>query len=341
MGARQQADEVEIVQRRDDFGAGVGGEPRAERVAHVRVGMDGQDQRDIGPLQDALEGVADLADAVAKVLAPMTGRQNDPASPVARGDFSAQRGEARIGLDPGPRGLQRVDDGVAGDEDLRLRDILEMQHLRRARRRGEMLVRDLGDDLAVHLFRPGFVDVAAAQARLDMRDGDAAVKGGERADHGAGRVALHDDAIGPGAVVDIAKRQQKPRGQFVERLVRLHDVEIEILRDLRQREDRVEQVAMLGRHANRAAQILPRLKLVDEGEELQRLGAGADDDEDVWLHEGAGSIDPLRSLGRSALRKHGGDDLAIGEARFPDPEMALTLPDENYRLTRRRAGSRG
>jgi hypothetical protein len=81
---------------------------------------------------------------------------------------------------------------------------------------------------------------------LDMADGDLAVIGRERADHGGGGVALHDHAVGLLGVHHIAETGQQARGQPVERLARLHHVEVDIGRDARDRQHLIEQPAMLG-----------------------------------------------------------------------------------------------
>ncbi len=96
MRARQQADEVEIFLRRNDLRAGVGSQPRAQGIAHIRVRVHRQDDDDIGPFEDALESVADLADAVAEILPAVTGGENDLAALVALGERGTEHGEAGV-----------------------------------------------------------------------------------------------------------------------------------------------------------------------------------------------------------------------------------------------------
>ena len=213
-------------------------------------GCSRQDDGDIGTLKDALEGVADLSDTVAKILPAVTGRQNDFAVLVALGERATEYGETGVSLDHRAAGQKRVDDRIAGDMNLSPGHVLEIQHLGGASGRREMLVGNLGYDLAVHLFRPRLINIAAAQAGLDMRNRDPPVVSGERADHGAGRVALHDDPVRPNAVIDLADRQQQPGTQLIQRLVGFHDVEIEVWLDLAERENRIEEIAMLGGYAN-------------------------------------------------------------------------------------------
>ena len=187
-----------------------------------------------------------------------------------------------------------------------------------------MLIGDLRDDLPVHLFRPRLLNVAASKACLDVRNRNAAIIGGERADHGAGRVALHDDPIWPSAVVDFADRQQKPRAQLVQRLIGSHDVEIEIRLDPGQGENRIKEIAMLRGHADRGAEIFLRIEFVNDGIELQRLRARSNDHKDIFLHQWMSSVRPLRPAGKPALRKHDAAHLAIGLARFrPGPARSV------------------
>ena len=69
---------------------------------------------------------------------------------------------------------------------------------------GEVQTGDRGDDAAVHLFGPGMMDVAGPQASLDMRNGDAAMIGGERGGHCRGGVTLNDDPVRPLGVHDLS-----------------------------------------------------------------------------------------------------------------------------------------
>ena len=230
--------------------------------------MHGQHEDDIRPFEDTLEGVADLVNAIAKVLAAVAGSEDDLATLVARRDARAEQREAGRRLDHCARGVKRVDDRIAGDEDLRPRHILEIEHLGGASGRREMLVGDLRDEPSVHLLRPWFVDIAAAQSRLDVRDGYAPIEGGQRADHGARGVALHDDAIRLGLIVDLSERHQQAGAELIQRLVRLHDVEIEVGLDPGQRKDRIEQIAMLCGYADLRAQRTFGIELVDDGEEF-------------------------------------------------------------------------
>ena len=60
-------------------------------------------------------------------------------------------------------------------------------------------------------------------------------------------LSLHRRALG---IHHLAKSGQQPRGQPIERLAGLHQIQIMIGRQLRDRQDLIEQAAMLGGHAN-------------------------------------------------------------------------------------------
>ncbi len=92
--------------------------------------------------------------------------------------------------------------------------------------------------------------IAAAQARLDMGDRDAAMMRGDRSGLGAGRVALDDDAVGPFGVQHLADAGQQPCGQRIERLAGPHEPEIDVRDDVGERKDLIEQFAMLAGHAD-------------------------------------------------------------------------------------------
>ena len=155
------------------------------------------------------------------------------------------------------------------------------------------------DDLAVDLFGPGMVDVAAAQTRLDMADRDFAVKRGECAAHRTGRVALHDHPVGRLGIQRFADSGQKPRGQRVEALVRAHHREIVVGHNLRDIEHLVQHRAVLpGRddHRRKARVVAQQ---VDQREELDRLRPGAEDDRNLERRIGvrAGHVARLRKIG--------------------------------------------
>src|SRR5689334_15360487 len=93
--------------------------------------------------------------------------------------------------------MQRIDHGVSGYVDRRRVDVFASKRFGRGIGWGEVERGEAADDLAVDLFGPRMVDVAAPEARLDVGDRNLAVVGGERPGHRGGSVALDHHPIGP------------------------------------------------------------------------------------------------------------------------------------------------
>jgi hypothetical protein len=148
---------------------------------------------------------------------------------------------------------------------------------------------DRADHLAVDLFGPWVVDVAAAQAGLDMGDRDLAVVRRQRAGHRGGGVALHDDPVGTFGVDHRAEPGQQVRGERVERLVGPHQVEVVLGHHAGNRQDLVEHPAVLPADAHAADEPRVGVERMDQREQLDRLRPGAEHGEDALAggHEAA------------------------------------------------------
>jgi len=241
--------------------------------------VDGEDHGDVVARGDPRDRARDRRHAVAKILAPVRGHQDDALTCEPLHDRVEAGTEPWIRRDPVSRPVQRVDHRIARDVDGLRSDVLAQQCVCGGLRRCEVEHRDRCDDPAVHLFGPGVVDVARAQPRLDMRDRDLAVIGGQRPRHRGRGVALHDDEVGPFGIHHLAKPDQQPRGQPVERLAGFHEVEIDVGHQSGDRQDLVEQTPVLRRHAGPDRQPGPCREGRDDGEEFDRFRARAEDDE--------------------------------------------------------------
>ena len=91
---------------------------------------------------------------------------------------------------------QRVDHGVAGDDDVGRVDAVREQVAPREGCRREVQRGELRGEPAVHLLRERVVAVVGAQARLDVEDRHLLVERGQAGDERRGRVALHHDRVG-------------------------------------------------------------------------------------------------------------------------------------------------
>lgn len=153
--------------------------------------------------------------------------------------------EVGIGLDLVQRQKERVYDGVAGDGDTGRVDVFAQEVVAARLGRGEVVRRDLRGELTIGLLGPRAVDVARAQSRLDVRDPDLPVKGGERRGEGRRRVAVDENDVGLEVVQHIAHPQQHVGSHVVEILSRFHDVQVVIGGDIEEPKHLVEHLAVL------------------------------------------------------------------------------------------------
>ena len=87
---------------------------------------------------------------------------------------------------------------------------------------------------------------------------------------------MNDDAIWLFGVERLAQFDDQLGGQSVERLVRDHDVKVDVRHDPGNLQHLIQQAAMLGRHDDAGFHAGPRAQGVDHREHLDRFGAGAE-----------------------------------------------------------------
>src|SRR3954469_2632855 len=140
-----------------------------EYVVHVRIGMDGQDDRHILPEQDPLQSFDDIEDALAEIFAAVAGYKDDSSISVMPTYAVPARGKKRVRIDDCLCANQSIDDRVSGYVYSFARHILRSQSPCSPVCWSKMLVGNGANDLPVHLFRPGGVYIAAPQPGLNMR----------------------------------------------------------------------------------------------------------------------------------------------------------------------------
>jgi hypothetical protein len=106
------------------------------------------------------------------------------------------------------------------------------------------------DHPPVHLLRPRPVDVAGAQAGLDMADRDAVMERGQGRGHRRGGIAMHQHVVGADLRVERVKPFEQPGTQAIEGLVGHHDIEVMVGGDLEQRHHLVEHRPVLAGDAD-------------------------------------------------------------------------------------------
>ena len=254
------------------------------RFSHVGVEVHGVHEIHIGVLLAEVFHGGDHADeAVAKVLTTVAGDENELAAAVEPGDVVAGRlehprllvGQGGIAPEPVYHHVEGVDDGVAGDEDLTLS--LFFQEVLFAERGGsEVVCGDAAGNLAVHLFRPGAVDVAGAQAGLNVADGDLLVEGGKGRGGAGGSVSMDKDHVGLYFLQDIAHAGEHAGGDVVEVLALFHYVEVVVRGDLEDAQHLVQHLAVLAGDAHYSLELFRVfLELLYQGAHLDCLRPGS------------------------------------------------------------------
>ena len=193
VGPLESPHELAVRQGLDDPDVLEPGDGRQDRLPDDRVPMDRKDDDEVGNrTREIRERLPDRPQPLAPGLAPV---RRDEQHATAAGLEIAKRGilELRPALE---REQQGVDHRVAGDDDLRCGHSLGEEIRSRGRGRSEVERGDLGDEPAVDLFRIGRVPIPRSQPRLDVRDRDAVVVGGERTREGGRRVPLDEDEVG-------------------------------------------------------------------------------------------------------------------------------------------------
>ena len=120
--------------------------------------------------------------------------------------------------------VQRIDDGVAGDDDPFRGDVLASQFIPRERRRREVEGGEHGGQATIHFFREGIARIVAAQAGFDVADRDVAMKRRHRRCADGRGVTLDHQQIGLHLAQGRIHRRQYARGEFGQRLVLPHQV---------------------------------------------------------------------------------------------------------------------
>ncbi len=116
--------------------------------------------------------------------------------------------------------------------------------------RGEMQAGDHAGQAAIHLFWPGRVDVAGAQARFHMANRYPLVIRGEAGRKGRGSIAVNENDIRAPLAQHAAHACQYLRGDIGKVLARGHQVQVEIGGERKQAQHLVQHLPVLGGHAD-------------------------------------------------------------------------------------------
>ena len=210
-----------------------------------------------------------------EVFAAMRGDQHGPGFGVSNALSSAGSGWATIQRRASIPGLP-VHQDVLG------RHVLAQQVVAGALGRREVAVGDDTRNTAVDLLWERLPAVARPQPSLDVADAAASVEGRQRR-RGNGRgIALNEHPVGSLLAQDGFESSQDARRHLGRRLVVLHDVEVVLGLNVEDTQHLIQHVAVLGgdAHAAHDALRMPR-QLAHDGSELDRLGSGAEDGQNL------------------------------------------------------------
>lgn len=147
------------------------------------------------------------------------------------------------------------------------------------------LMTDHVDHPPVHLLRPWPVDVAGAQAGLDLADRNAVVERGQGGGHRRGGIAVHQHAIRADLRVERVKPLEQPGTQAIEGLVGHHDIQVMVGGDLEQRHHLVQHCPVLAGDADHRFDIRSLGQGTHQRPHLDRFRSRAEHRQD--LHRGA------------------------------------------------------
>jgi hypothetical protein len=176
------------------------------------------------------------------------------------------------------RAPQRIDDGVAREDDLLGRHGFAQQIGASAEGRREVQVRQARREQAVGLLREGAAAIAGAQPGLDVADGDAGIERRQRAGEGGRRVALHQHPVGRDARKHGGEPFDAACHHVGQCLAGPHQVEIDVGAQSELVHHVVDELAMLAR-ADHADIVNVRLRPCGKhhGCKLDGLRSRADD----------------------------------------------------------------
>ena len=175
--------------------------------------------------------------------------------------------------------VQRVDDCVARDHDVRYRHLFVQQRLCRPSCWRQVERRDLGGEFPVEFLGIRRPAIAAAQSGFDVNHRDALVERGEAGRECGGGVALHEHGVRLFLFEHRLEPLQHTRGDVREGLPGPDDVEIVVGHDAEGLQHFVEDCAMLTGDHHHRTDIRCCARRQHDRCHLDGLGSGAEDEE--------------------------------------------------------------
>ena len=220
----------------------------------------------------------DVLHGLAVVLPPVAGDEDDFLLPVGQA-VQFIRGE-HIVLPDG--GLQRVDDGIAGDEqsvgDTLFQEVTFVVHCR-----AEVQVRDGGHQLPVHLLREGGIFVIGPQSRLHVAHRHLMVEGGQRSGKSGGGIAVDQDHVRLQGFNGLIHAGEALAGDGGQGLAGGHDVQVPVGLQIKDLQHAVQHLTVLGGDAAQALNLRPGGQFLYQGTHFDGFRPGAENAQDTQL----------------------------------------------------------
>ncbi len=118
--------------------------------------------------------------------------------------------------------------------------------------------------------------VAAAQSSFDVPDTKLAEEPSQRAGEGRGGIALHKDRIGSGFLESRFEARKRAGHDLSESLAVLHDVEVQVRRQVEYLADLFEHLTVLTGRQQERLELFAPAQLIVHGRELNRFRAGSE-----------------------------------------------------------------
>ena len=150
---------------------------------------------------------------------------------------------------------------------------------------GEVKRGDPAGKHAVHLFGKGLIRIAGAEPRFHMADTDFGVKGRQSAAEGGRSIALNQHHAGALLGKNRFQGGHDSRRGLGKGLTGAHDVKVLVRDHIECAQDLIEHPAMLRGDANTHGEFIrPRPHVPDYRAELDGLGAGTENEENLGQH---------------------------------------------------------
>jgi hypothetical protein len=244
--------------------------------------MDGVNDFDIIAPGEAEDGRADVLKAVAKALAAVR-CDDDEFLRIVRAESTQALKIA--GIETLLDVQDRVNAGVSRDRNSRRVHALAVKILGGEFSGGEVISGDPPGQHSVHFLGKWSAWIAGAKAGLDMADWSVGVKAGQGTTESSRGVALNECDVRFLFGENGFKSGHDAGSGLKKSLARTHEVEVVVGHDRKGVKHMVKHLPVLGCHADTHLEVVGAgLHVADDWAELDGLGAGTEDEKDLYRH---------------------------------------------------------